>query len=314
MDRLSRGAFLAGVASSLPAAALGMPPFPNAYVFCRPGGAITAAGVFGHVGFAFATEGYKYGVGSVENAHNILSPAGKDYWFVETANPLERAGAWDNVRVGFQTRYDYFKRLTAPIPNVAAARRAADAIQSWPFRAPGKDCLDAVRFVLHEYGVPMTHQQRFVTVGPNAFFDSLPGSPIAIDVPWPGAAIDASLYTLFNRRGIRDDLVSPSATLADDDISYDPTGDRPQIPWSSVVVRRGMLALYSEPGFTGDVHVMRPYDFLNSQDLSGWPSIGSYVLHDGEFDPRNPPLDGLGSRFANRATRSTYYDDLQRQP
>ncbi|MGB6062678.1 MAG: hypothetical protein WBG27_13290 [Candidatus Aquilonibacter sp.] len=44
----------------------------------------------------------------------------------------------------------------------------------------------------------------------------------------------------------RDDVLSTTdAVVFDNDISYDPTSDYPQVAWSAFVARRGYLTLYS---------------------------------------------------------------------
>jgi hypothetical protein len=136
-----------------------------------------------------------------------------------------------------------YKELTG-LGNAVAARRAVARVAALPFFAPGSDCLDAVRMVLTQYGVSFTKAQRETPVPNHFFFDLLPGDPQPINAPWPGTIVDASFYTEYGRMKFRDDVLSTTdAVVFDNDISYDPTSDYPQVAWSAFVARRGYLAL-----------------------------------------------------------------------
>ncbi|MGC2244839.1 MAG: hypothetical protein WBA06_14520 [Candidatus Aquilonibacter sp.] len=138
-----------------------------------------------------------------------------------------------------------YKELTG-LGNAVAARRAVARVAALPFFAHGSDCLDAVRMVLTQYGVSFTKAQRETPVPNHFFFDLLPGDPQPINAPWPGTIVDASFYTEYGRMKFRDDVLSTTdAVVFDNDISYDPTSDYPQVAWSAFVARRGYLALYS---------------------------------------------------------------------
>lgn len=296
--------------------ALRTPPRqPSAYVFSRPGGAQTAAGIFGHVGWGFRDGGKEWVTGAIEMAHHNPTPKGKDLWWARTDQPLVRMAAHDNVGVGWETRYDLYKPLYGG-GNRVAARRAIARLIPWRFDAPGHDCLDAVRLVLEAYGIRFNDLEKR-TINPNAFFGMLAGTPAPLNVPWPGSVVDASLYDEYDRQGLRDDIITfdRQSVIFDDDISYDPTSNYPQIAWSSFVLRRGHMAVYNKPGFLGDA-VLLHVD--GTADVKTFPwtfkEVGSYVISAKPFDPLRPPVAGLKPRFASRQARSQYYEQIRQKP
>jgi|GEM_PF-6308665 len=312
---ISRASFLSGCAAEIAGLLTRTVLQPGAYVFSRPGGSVVAGDVFGHVGFAFRCDGTIFTVGAIEMAHGNPSPAGKDFWVAQTPNPLARAGAFDNVGLGYQTRYDLYKSLDGG-GNLAAARRAIAQIKGWTFAAPGHDCLDAVRLVLTSYGVRFNDEELH-TVNPNAFFRMLAGHAGDLNVPWPRSTLDASLYTEYGRHGIRDDIVAfdPTAVIFDDDISYDPTSSQPQVVWSSFVLRRGYMVVYNKPHFGGAYVVIRPDTTVDLKQLPWtYKEVGSYVVATKPFQPPQPPVAGRAPRFANRAQRSAHLNSLRSKP
>ncbi|HTU70569.1 MAG TPA: hypothetical protein VMF11_09645 [Candidatus Baltobacteraceae bacterium] len=312
---LTRAAFLSGgAAASLALLTRSVLARPNAYVFLRPGGSVIAGDVFGHVGFAFATAPEEYIAGAIEMAHHDPSPKGKDFWHAATREPLVRAGAYDNVGLGYQTRYDLYKALEGG-GNVAAANRAIAAIAGWRFAAPGHDCLDAVRAVLTAYGLRFNGEEMR-TVNPDAFFRMLPARPGELNYPWPGSVIDVSIYSEYGRHGLRDDIVAfAPSVIFEDDTSYNPSSGYPEVALSSFVVRRGHMVLYNRPQFRGAASVIRPDATVNLNQLKWtYKSVGSYVIADKAFDIAAPPITGLAARFSSAAARAAYYRELKSKP
>jgi hypothetical protein len=312
---ISRASFLSGSAAGIAGLLGRAAPRPSAYVFSRPGGAVVAGDVFGHVGFAYRIDGFAYMAGAIEMAHHDRSPKGKDFWVARTAAPIVRAGAYDNVGLAYQTRYDLYKELSGG-GDLAGARRAIAQIRTWTFAAPGHDCLDAVRLVLAGYGVRF-NDLELRTINPNAFFRMLPGRPGDLNLPWPRSSLDASLYTAYGRQGVRDDIVAfdPSGVIFDDDIDYDPTSTQPQVVWSSFVLRRGYMAIYNKPHFGGAYLVIRRGSTLDSKQLPwAYKNVGSYVVASTPFHPALPPIAGRAPRFANPAQRSAHLNSLRSRP
>jgi len=313
--QIPRKSFLAGAAALMvaPAARVLGDQAPNAYVFCRPGGAPIFGNTFGHVGFAYQSSGFEYLAGSVEMVHGNSSPAGKNFWYAQTPDPIAQMSIINNVGVGVETRYDYYKELTG-LGNAAAARRAVARVAALQFSAPGSDCLDAVRMVLTQYGVSFTKAQRETPFPNHFFFDLLPGDPQPINAPWPGTVVDASFYTAYGRMSFRDDVLSTTdAVIFDNDISYDPSSDYPQVPWSGFVARRGYLALYSDPNFQGQSTMVLAGTGYDTRQLP-YGRLGSFVLASTAFDLSSPPVQGLSPRFASRAERSANYEAITLLP
>ena len=311
---LDRATFLTGAGAAALRVVMRTPP-ASAYVFSRPGGAKTAAGVFGHVGFAYRDGGNYFMCGAIEEAHHNDTPQGKDFWYARTDQPFVRMAAHNNVGVGYETCYDLYKPLYGG-GNTLAARRAIAQIVGWRFAAPGHDCLDAVRLVLEAYGIRFNGLEKR-TIDPNSFFAMLAGKPVPLNIPWPGSVIDASLYAQYGRQGLRDDIVTfdRRSVIFDDDISYNPASNFPQIAWSSLVVRRGHMVVYNKPQFLGAYAEIRPDATINVKQLPwSYKELGSYVAAAHPFDPARPPIAGISPRFASREARERYIRELQQRP
>lgn len=303
--RIRRSDLIAGALASV-IAPLRVEASPNSgrfYFFWRPGGAVVVKGflVEGHVGFAYqAATPWEFVAGSVENAHNDLSPKGKGFFHTPTANPVLQMGAADNVHAdpAWTTRYDFYTYVDVPNANPQKAREALDDIAQRWFSAPGADCLDAVREVYKAYGGSLPRALD-LEPSPNRFMLGLPApAPRAITIPWPLALADASLYVEDNRLGERDDLVLYKLdSVLHGNFYSDATAMRDEARVatyrSTVVARAGQMVLYNKHDCdaNGEYYVMRPGEEINVKALP-WadPELRSYCLSASAFDPKNPPV------------------------
>ncbi len=256
--RIRRSDFIAGALASIASTGLvsARDNTGRFYFFWRPGGAVIIHGILveGHIGFAYqSATPWEFVAGSVENAHNDLSPKGKGFFHIPTANPVLQMGAADNVHAdpAWATRYDFYTYLDVPNANPAAARKALDDIARRWYVVPGADCLDAVRQVYKAYGGRLSHALD-IEPSPNRFMLGLPApAPRAITIPWPLASADASLYVEENRLGERDDLVSGEPDFITHGNFYpdaNATGEQSRIATyrSTVVTRAGHIVLYNK--------------------------------------------------------------------
>lgn len=303
--RIRRSDFIAGALASIAAPirveASGNPG--GFYFFWRPGGAVIIKGflVEGHVGFAYqAATPWEFVAGSVENAHGDISPKGKGFFHIPTANAVLQMGAADNAHAdpAWATRYDFYTYVEVPNAKPQKAREALDDIANRWYTAPGADCLDAVRQVYKAYGGYLPRNLD-IEPSPNRFMLGLPApAPRTITIPWPFATADVSLYVEDNRQGERDDIVSGKSDFVKHDNFYpdaNATGDEPRVATyrSTVVARAGQMVLYNKNDCdpSGDYYVMRPGEEINVNALP-WadPELRSYCLSAAPFDPKNPPV------------------------
>jgi hypothetical protein len=190
---------------------------------------------------------------------------------------------------GRHTRYDMAKILQVDDPNVAAAQAEIDRIQATDYSLLAQNCLTDTIRVLEAFGV----KELPGGARPSGVFGGVHAPIIPLVAPWPGLALDASLYEQPDQFGIRTDIDAdangsasdPSADQRQESLD----GPQPQPIISSVLVRQGHVVVYPNQGFDGDPVVLEVGKVFNVRDAV-WPdkTIRSWFASASTFDPAVP--------------------------
>jgi len=265
----------------------------KAYMFARPGGAILLGEAYGHAAFGFETD--EVGttlVGGVELAGGKTSHVddAMDFWFELTDNPQIFMASL--VPYGRHTRYDMAKILEVDAPNVEAAQAVIKRIKATDYNLLSQNCLTDSIEALQAFGVKgLPGGAR-----PSGVFGGIDASIVPLVEPWPGLLLDVSLYEQPDQFGIRTDpdvdanenASDPAADQGED--SFD--GPHPQPIISSILVRKGHLAVYPNQGFDGTPIVLEVGKVFNVKDVKDqvWAdkTIRSWFASTSAFDPAEP--------------------------
>src|SRR6202162_276722 len=265
----------------------------KAYIFARPGGAIILGEAYGGLALGFQIDdenttlvgGFELAGGNAAHVSDAM-----DFWFALTDNPLRFMSAL--LPYGRGTRYDMAKILQVDDPQVEAAQTVIERIKATGRNLRSQDWLKDTVEVLEAFGVkglPGGARQSGVFGGINA-----PIVPLV--EPWPGMALDVSLYEQPDQFGIRTDpnadanenASDPAADQGQDSLD----GPRPQPVISSILVRKGHLAVYSHQGFDGTPIVLELGKVFNVKDVKDavWPdkTVRSWFASASSFDAAMP--------------------------
>jgi hypothetical protein len=265
----------------------------KAYVFARPGGAVIFGEPYGHEAFGFQTDDENTAlVGGVELAQGKTSHVkdAMDFWTRLTDNPLNFMST--QVPYGRRTRYDMAKILQVDNPNVEAAQAVIERIKATDYSLLSQNCLTDTIEVLQAFGVNgLPGGAR-----PSGVFGGVQGQPIPLVDPWPGLELDVSLYEQPDQFGIRTDVDAdangeagdPAANQGQDSLD----GPHPQPIISSILVRKGYVAVYPNQDFDGEPIVLEVGKVFNAKDVkdSVWPdkTVRSWFASASVFDPTLP--------------------------
>lgn len=309
----------AASASAIPlAAGAGFAPY-KAFIYYRPSGApLPIVVVEGHVGWGFQDGFGTYVVGSVENyAGGAYVPAErKGAWIAHVTDPFVTHGTGDPTHKGINTRYDLYKVITVPSPNPSAALSTAIFERDkTPYEGLRNNCTDYVRKVLRAYGVEFTPPQLHPP-SPKAFWESLGGGVGSkLNVTWPNSKYDIALYTGYDRKGLRDQLVSMDGASQFDLECEGASNDDPSLfRVSNIVVRRGYIAVYDTVGLEGGARLLGPGTDARASEVLPSGEILSWFAAADKFGARNPPRGDLEERFPSRAAKAQHLRNLRAIP
>jgi hypothetical protein len=263
----------------------------KAYIFARPGGAIIFGEAYGHAAFGFQTDdGNTTLVGGVELAGGKTSHVNDamDFWFELTDNPLLFMSAL--VPFGRRTRYDMVKVLGVDTPHVDAAQAVTERIKATDYSLLSQNCLTDSIEVLEAFGVTgLPGGAR-----PGGVFGGVHAPIVPLVEPWPGLALDVSIYEQPDQFGIRTDVDADANGVAADPAA-DQRKDAPEDQYtpapiiSSLLVRKGHCAVYPDRGFEGEPIVLEVGKVFNVREAS-WPdkTVRSWFASASAFDPAMP--------------------------
>jgi len=285
-------------------------PF-KAFVFARPGGAVILGSPYGHVGFGYQIDDTTFCVGAVECASGQTRHDLMDYWSRLTDQP-QRFMCTQNL-YGPGTRYDMCKALLVDNPDITAAQAKMAAISLIDYNLFSQNCRTDTVEILEAYGVTgLPGGAR-----PSGFFGGIHALIQPLLYPWPQFSLDISLYTEYDQFGLRDDLsLTNPGSISDPACNQrSDVPDAPQPVVSSIAVRRGFIAVYSDQGYQGNTEMVPAGNLLNSRDLP-WAdkTIRSYYAASSQFDPIAVAARNPFSRFNNPPERDDHLARLALPP
>jgi hypothetical protein len=288
----------------------------NAYVFARPGGALILGLPYGHVAFGFQTDDTgTICVGGVEVVTGKTSHVGNamDFWKELTTDPLTFMSS--QTPYGIETRYDMCKILNVNESNIAAAMTEVAKLANVDYNLLSQNCRTDTVQVLQSYGVTgLPGGAR-----PSGFFGGIDAPIVPLTAPWPGKALDFSLYEEPEQYGIRDDPdLNEYGYVADPTADQNPNGpDFPPRYYNSFLLRRGFLVLFPEENYAGTPFIAPVGRVVDFRELP-WPDkmVCSWYAAPESSDPSavTSRADQIVPRFGSDAERKSHHAQLGLPP
>ncbi|MGD0968738.1 MAG: hypothetical protein ABR949_10660 [Candidatus Aquilonibacter sp.] len=288
----------------------------SAYVFCRPGGAPILGFPYGHVGFGFQIDDagmVRAGAVEVKDGSTSHVNNAMDFWTQDTPDPETLMGTANPY--GRETRYDMCKILAVAAPNVAAAEAQVTRIAGIDYNLLEQNCRTDVVDILQAYGVTgLPGGSR-----PSGFFGGISATIVPLVKPWPGIALDFSIYSQTDQFGQRDDPdANDQGYVADPQADKNPYfEDGPTPVLGSFLVRSGFVELFPEEYYSGEPVKLPLGKVFNFRNVP-WPdtTVRSWYASEADFDASSLAANAgqIVSRFATDSQRATHARSLGLPP